>query len=123
VHAAALTDRGSFPTPTSPRARFPVARLGADRVPDPRGLQAGSEPGPGNVSPCAAIEVRCADRDGGGQGEHSMGVGNGSPHANSGLAVSVPEQPVCLGGNFLSAPEMLWTGHKGAPLVLLSLLA
>jgi hypothetical protein len=28
-----------------------------------------------------------------------------------GLAVTLAEQPVCLYGKFLSAAEMLWSGH------------
>ena len=40
-----------------------------------------------------------------------MGLGNGGPHAGSGLAVSLAEQLVRLRGKFLSAAEMLWSGH------------
>ena len=42
-------------------------------------------------------------RGGGGKGEHSTGLGNGSSHASSGLAVSLAEQLVRLRGKFLSA--------------------
>jgi hypothetical protein len=34
---------------------------------------AGPEPGPGGISPGAAIRTRCADRGGSGQGQHRMG--------------------------------------------------
>jgi hypothetical protein len=54
---------------------------GADRV-------QGLEPGPGDAGPCAAIEARCTHRGRGGEGEYSMGLGNGIPDAGSGLAVS-----------------------------------
>ena len=40
-----------------------------------------------------------------------MGLGNGGPHASSGPAVSLAEQLVRLRGKFLSAAEMLWSGH------------
>jgi hypothetical protein len=40
-----------------------------------------------------------------------MGLGNGGPHAGSGLAVSLAKKLVCLRGEFLSAAEMLWSGH------------
>jgi hypothetical protein len=79
----------------------------ADRAQGPNGLQAGLEPGPGNVSPCPAIEAQCAYHGGGGKGKHSMGLGNGGPDAGSDLA----EQLVCLRGKFLSATEMLRSGH------------
>jgi len=75
-------------------SRTPLAAAvyyGAGRVRGPRGLQAGLEPGPGNVGPGAAVGVRCTDRGGGGQGEHGMGLGNGGPHAGSGLAVALAE--------------------------------
>ena len=72
---------------------------------------AGSEPGPGGVGPGAVIRTGCADRGGGGQGEHRMGLGNGGPDARSGLAVSLAEQPVRLSGKFLSPAVMLWSGH------------
>ena len=42
---------------------------------------AGSEPGPGGISPGAAICTGCADRGGGGQSQHRMGLGSGGPHA------------------------------------------
>ena len=40
-----------------------------------------------------------------------MGLGNGGPHAGSGLAVSLAEQLVSLCGKFLGAAEMHWSGH------------
>jgi hypothetical protein len=40
-----------------------------------------------------------------------MGLGHGGPDAGGGLAVSLAEQPVRLGGKFLSADVMLWSGH------------
>jgi hypothetical protein len=43
-----------------------------------------------------------------------MGLGNGSPQADSGLAVSVAGQLVRLPGKFLSAAEMLWSGHRSS---------
>ncbi len=55
---------------------------------------AGSEPGPRGVGPGAVIRAGRADRGGGGQGEHRMGLGDGGPDARSGLAVSLAEQPV-----------------------------
>ena len=62
---------------------------------------AGPEPGPGGISPGAAIRTGCTDRSSRGQGQHRMGLGNGGPHARSGLAVSLAEQPVRLSGKFL----------------------
>ena len=73
---------------------------------------AGSEPGPGGVGPGAVIRTGCADRGGGGQGKHRMGLGHGGPDARSGLAVSLAEQPVRLSGKFLGAAVMLWSGHR-----------
>jgi hypothetical protein len=49
------------------------------------------------------IRAGCADRGSGSQGKHRMGLGNGSPSARSGLAVSLAEQPVRLSGKFLGA--------------------
>jgi hypothetical protein len=72
---------------------------------------AGSEPGPGGVGPGAAIRAGCADRGSGGQGKHRMGLGNRSPDTRSGLAVSLAEQPVRLGGKFLGPAVMLWSSH------------
>jgi hypothetical protein len=72
---------------------------------------AGSEPGPGGVGPGAAIRAGCADRGSGGQGQHRMGLGNRSPDTRSGLAVSLAEQPVRLGGKFLGPAVMLWSSH------------
>ena len=96
--------------PRCPRSgRCPL--LARTRVKDPRGLQAGLEPGPGSVSPCAAVGARCAYRGGGGKGEHGMGLGNGGSDASSGLAVSAAEQLMRLRGKFLSAAEVLWSGH------------
>ncbi len=40
-----------------------------------------------------------------------MGLGDGSPNARSGLAVSLAEQPVRLSGKFLSPAVMHWSGH------------
>ena len=68
---------------------------------------AGSEPGPGGVGPGAVIRAGCADRGGGGQGQHRMGLGHGGPDARSGLAVSLAEQPVRLSGKFLGTAVML----------------
>ena len=73
---------------------------------------AGSEPGPGRLSPGAGIRPGCADGGGGGQGEHRMGMGNGGPDTRSGLAVSLAEQPVRLSGKFLSLAVMLWSAHR-----------
>jgi hypothetical protein len=72
---------------------------------------AGSEPGPGGVGPGAAIRAGCADRGSGGQGKHRMGLGNRSSDTRSGLAVSLAEQPVRLGGKFLGPAVMLWSSH------------
>ena len=83
--------------PTFPSPAFYWRRLGAGSS----RLQAGFEPGPGNIGPCAAIEARCAYRGPGGKGEHGMGLGNGGPHAGSGLAVSLAEQLMRLRGKFL----------------------
>lgn len=41
-----------------------------------------------------------------------MGLGNGGPDAGSRLAVSLAEQFVGLRSEFLSAPEVLWSGHR-----------
>jgi hypothetical protein len=72
---------------------------------------AGSEPGPGSVGPGPVIRTRCADRGGGGQGEHRMGLGdNGGPDARSGLAVCLAEQPVRLRSKFPGAAVILWSG-------------
>ena len=38
-------------------------------------------------------------------------MGNGGPHAGRGLAVCLAEQLVRLGGEFLSAAEVFWSGH------------
>ncbi len=46
------------------------------------------------------IRTGRADRGSGGQGKHSMGLGNGSPDTRSSLAVSLAEQPVRLSGKF-----------------------
>jgi hypothetical protein len=72
---------------------------------------AGSEPGPGGVGPGPVIRAGCADRGGGGQGKHRMGLGDDGPDARSGLAVSLAEQPVRLGSKFLSAAVVLWSGN------------
>ncbi len=63
---------------------------------------AGSEPGPGGVSPGAVIHAGCADSGGGGQSQHRMGLGHGGPDTRGGLAVSLAEQTVRLSGQFLS---------------------
>jgi hypothetical protein len=72
---------------------------------------AGSETGPGGVGPGAGIRTGCADRGGGGQGKHRMGLGYGGPCARGGLAVSLAEQPVRLCGKFFGAAVMLWSAH------------
>ena len=72
---------------------------------------AGSEPGPGGVGPGAVIRAGCADRGGGGESKHRMGLGHGGPNARSGLAVFLAEQPVRLSGKFLGAQVMPWSGH------------
>jgi len=77
------------------------------------GFGTGLEPGPGDVGPGAAVGSRCANRGGGGEGEHRMGLGNRSPHAGRGLAVALAEQLVRLGGEFLGAAEVLWSGYLG----------
>jgi hypothetical protein len=71
----------------------------------------GSEPGPGGVGPGAVIRTGCADRGGGCESKHCMGLGDGGPCACSGLAVSLAEQPVRLGGKFLRPAVMLWSVH------------
>ncbi len=48
----------------------------------------------------AVIRTGRADRGGGGQGKHRMGLGHGGPDARSGLAVSLIEQSVRLSGKF-----------------------
>ena len=68
---------------------------------------AGSEPGPGGVSPGTAIRTGRADRGGRGQSQHRMGLGRGGLDPRSGLA----EQPVRLSGEFLAAAVMLGPGH------------
>ena len=73
---------------------------------------AGSEPGPGGVSPGAVIRTGCADGGGGGQSKHRMGLGHGGPGTRSGLAVSLAEQPVRLSGKFLGTAVMLWSAHR-----------
>lgn len=70
-----------------------------------------SEPGPCGVGPGAVIRTGCADRGGGGESEHHMGLGDGGPDARSGLAVSLAEQPVRLSGKFLRPAVMLWSVH------------
>jgi hypothetical protein len=40
-----------------------------------------------------------------------MGLGTRSPDAGRGLAVALAEQLVRLGGEFLGAAEVLWSGH------------
>ena len=72
---------------------------------------AGIRTAPCGVGPGAAIRAGCADRSGSSQGKHCMGLGDGSPNARSGLAVSLAEQPVRLSGKFLSPAVMLWSGH------------
>lgn len=72
---------------------------------------AGSEPGPGGVSPCAAIRARSADSGGRGQSQHRMGLGYGGPGTRSGLAISLAEQRVRLSGAFPGAAVMLRSGH------------
>jgi hypothetical protein len=72
---------------------------------------AGSEPGPGGVGPGGGIRTGCADRGGRGQGQHRMGLGSGGLGTRGGLAVSVAEQPVRLGGKFLGTAVMLRSRH------------
>jgi hypothetical protein len=73
---------------------------------------AGSEPGPGGVSPGAAIRTGSADRGGRGQGPAPHGPGPRRPRrARSGLAVSLAERPVRLSGEFLGAAVMPRSGH------------
>ena len=69
---------------------------------------AGSEPSPGGVGPGAVIRTGCADRSGGGQSKHRMGLGNGGPHARSGLAVSLAEELMCLSGKVLGTAVTTW---------------
>jgi hypothetical protein len=75
------------------------------------GHRARLKPDPGNVGPCAAVGARCADRGGGGERQHGMNLGNSSPDARSGLAISLAKQPVRLRSKFLGAAELLWSGH------------
>ena len=72
---------------------------------------AGSEPGPGGVGPGAVIRAGCADRGGGGEGKHRMGLGDGGPDARGGLAVALTEQPVRLSGKFPGTAVMLRSSH------------
>ena len=71
-----------------------------------------SEPGPGGVHPGAVIHTGCADGGGGGQSQHRMGLGHGGPDSRGGLVVSLAEQPVRLGGQFLGAAVVLWSAHR-----------
>ena len=73
---------------------------------------AGSEPGPGRVGPGAVIRAGCADRGGGGQSQHRMGLGHGGPGTRRGLAVSLAGQPVRLSGKFPGAAVMPWSAHR-----------
>jgi len=73
---------------------------------------AGSEPGPGGISPGTGIRTGCADRGSRRQGQHRMGLGHGGPHARRGLAVSLAEQPVRLGGKLLGTAVMFRSGHR-----------
>jgi len=68
---------------------------------------AGSEPGPGGVGPRAVIRTGCADRSGGGQSQHRMGLGHGGPHARRGLAVSLAKELMRLSGKFLGTAVVL----------------
>ena len=93
--------------------------LARTRVKGPRGLQAGLEPGPGNISPCAAVGARCAYRGGRGKGEHGMGLGNGGPDASSwpgrlrGRAVCAPPRQVPQrGGNALVGSLVLRSSRR-----------
>jgi hypothetical protein len=72
---------------------------------------AGSEPGPGGIGPSPVIRTGRADRSSGSQSKHRMGLGSGGPHARSGLAVSLAEQPVRLSGKFLGTAVMLRSSH------------
>ena len=90
---------------------------------------AGSEPGPGGVGPGAGIRTGCADRGGGGQGKHRMGLGYGGPGARGGLAVC-PGRAACApqrqvprrGGNALVRSSMLHVSHRLALEVIPSLM-
>ena len=72
---------------------------------------AGSEPSPGRLSPGAGIGTGCADRSGGGESKHRMGLGDGGPDARGGLAVSLAEQSVRLSSKLLSPAVMLGSAH------------
>ena len=72
---------------------------------------AGSEPGPGGAGPGAVIRAGCADRGGGGEGKHRMGLGDGGPDARGGPAVALTEPPVRLSGTFPGTPVTLRPGH------------
>jgi hypothetical protein len=50
---------------------------------------AGSEPGPGGVSPGAAIRAGCADSGGRGQSQHRTGPGYGGARIRGGPALSL----------------------------------
>ena len=58
---------------------------------------AGSEPGPGGVDPGTVIRAGCADRVGGGQSQHRMGLVNGPPRR--------PQWPGRLPGRAAGAPR------------------
>jgi hypothetical protein len=80
----------------------------------------GSEPGPGGVGPGAVIRAGSADRGGGGQGQHRVSLGHGSPDARGGLAVSLAEQPVRLGGQFLGPAVVLRSRHSYSTCLILT---
>jgi hypothetical protein len=78
-----------------------------------------SEPGPGGVSPGAVIHTGCADRGGGGQSEHRMGLGPRRPRHPQwpgrlpGRAAGPPQQPVPQpGGNALVRSSMLHISRR-----------
>jgi hypothetical protein len=73
---------------------------------------AGTEPGPGGVGPGTVIRTGGADRGGGGESKHRMGLGNSGPGTRSGLAVCLAEQPVRLGGKFLRPAVILWHARR-----------
>ncbi len=68
---------------------------------------AGSEPGPGGGGPGSVIRAGCADRGGGGEGKHRVGLGDGGPDARGGLAIALAEQPVRLSNKSLGTAVVL----------------
>ena len=107
MRLAALTDRGSFPT-----RRFPThPSSGADRVQDPRGYQQDQSRVPATSAHArlsrfdvatAVAAARASTAWAGATAAHTPAVA---------LAVFLAEQLVRIRGKFLSAPEMLGSGH------------